>query len=204
MTILAGVTGQASAQTPIPIPEKDTQNWNEVLLTVPLSKTVDFLLGGSVRIGGNLTKPVDGRWGIGFAYKAHKYLSFSQLLFQREAKAPNGRLEHEKRLTFIGTVRIPIGKFTLTNRNGVERRWREPQADSWRYRNRLQLEHPFKVGKKQFTFFISDEPSMTSACAIGCATERRLAPGTPSTNISRASFTTCGRMTGAVVRAIFT
>lgn len=111
-----------------------------------------------MRIGGNLTKAVDGRWGFGFNYKGGKYLSFSQILVQREAKPPNGRREHEQRLTLAGTVRFPVGKFTLSDRNSVERRWRQPQADSWRYRNRVQLEYPFNIGKKKFTFFISDEP----------------------------------------------
>lgn len=155
--IFAGVMGHASAQTPSPIPESDTQNWNDFQLTVPLSKTADFLVVGTLRIGGNLTKAVDGRWGFGFNYKAGKYLSFSQILVQREAKPPNGRREHEQRLTLAGTVRFPVGKFTLSDRNSVERRWRQPQADSWRYRNAVLIEHPFKIGKKQFTLGVGDE-----------------------------------------------
>lgn len=155
--IFAGLTGHASAQTPNPVPESDTQSWNDFQLTVPLSKTADFLLVGHLRIGGNISKAIDGRWGFGFNYKAGKYLSFSQILVQREAKPPNGRRETEQRLTLAGTVRFPVGKFTLSDRNSFERRWRQPQADFWRYRNRVQLEHPFNIGKKKFTFFISDE-----------------------------------------------
>ena len=35
--------------------------------------------------------------------------------------------------------------------------WREPQPDAWRYRNRLQIEHPFKIGKTKFVWLVNDE-----------------------------------------------
>jgi len=139
------------------VPEADTQSWNDIQLTIPMSKTVDFLLLGHLRIGDNLTQPIDGRWGFGFNYKAGKYLTFSQSLLMREARPPNGRREHEQRLILAGTVKFPLGKFSLSDRNQFEHRWRQPQTDFWRYRNRVQLEHPFTIAKKKFTFFISDE-----------------------------------------------
>lgn len=139
------------------VPKADTQSWNDVQLTIPLSKKVDFLIQGTVRVGGNLTKAVDERWGFGFNYKLNKYVTLNELYFHREAKPPNGRQEREDRLTFGATLRVPIKKFTLLDRNWFERRWRAPQVDAWRYRNRIQLEHPFKIRKATFTFFVSDE-----------------------------------------------
>jgi hypothetical protein len=50
-----------------------------------------------------------------------------------------------------------IGKFSFVDRNSFERRWRHPQVDAWRYRNRVQLEHPFKIIKAKFTGYVSDE-----------------------------------------------
>jgi hypothetical protein len=47
---------------------------------------------------------------------------------------------NENRLTFAATVRIPCGKFTLSDRNQFERRLR--LINSTRYRNRFQIEHP--------------------------------------------------------------
>lgn len=145
--------GHASAQ----VPEKDTQSWNDIQLTIPMSKSVDFLLLGHLRVGDNITQWVDGRWGFGFNYKANNYLTFSQSLLLRDARPPNGPPEREQRLVLAGTVKFPIGKFSLSDRNQVERRFRAPQTDLWRYRNRVQLEHPFTIGKEKFTFFISDE-----------------------------------------------
>jgi hypothetical protein len=154
VVLLCGGSG-SSAQTPGP--KADTQSWNDVQFTIPLNKKVDFLIQGTLRIGGNLSKAVDKRWGFGFNYKLNKYVTINELYFHREARPPNGRHEVEERLTLGATLRKPIGKFTLANRNIFERRWRQPQIDAWRYRNAVLLEHPFKIGKRSFTFGIGDE-----------------------------------------------
>jgi hypothetical protein len=140
-----------------PVPETDTQNWNDFQLTVPMSKKVDLVTQLTLRFGDNLTEPVDERWGFGFNYKLNRYMTLNESYFNREARPPHGRREREIRLTLGATLQKPIGKFTLSDRNWFERRWREPQVDAWRYRNRLRLEHPFQISKTKFTWFISDE-----------------------------------------------
>ena len=139
------------------VPEKDTQSWNDFQLTIPMTGKVDFLIQGTLRVGDNLTSPVDERWGVGFNYKFNKYLTLGQTFFSRTARPPNGRREREDRLTLGAMLQKPIGKFTLSDRNAFERRWRAPQVDAWRYRNRVRLEHPFQIDKTKFTWFISDE-----------------------------------------------
>jgi len=153
--LLLGAITISYSQTPVP--KSDTQSWNDVQLTIPLGKQVDFLIQGTLRIGGNLSQAVDERWGFGFNYKLNKYVTLSELYFHREARPPHGRHEVEERLTLGATVRKPIGKFVLSDRNSFERRWRQPQVDAWRYRNRIQIEHPFTIRKAKFTFFVSDE-----------------------------------------------
>ena len=155
MILVPSSRGFAGAQSRVP--KTDTQNWNDVQLTVPLSKQVDFIMQGTLRIGGNLTTPVDERWGIGFNYKANNYVTVNSLYFHRDARPPHGRFEYEDRITIGATLQKPIRKFMLLDRNWFERRWREPQVDAWRYRNRVRLEHPFKINKTKFTWFVSDE-----------------------------------------------
>jgi hypothetical protein len=155
MAILLCVAGRAGAQKPIP--KSDTQSWNDLQLTIPLGKKGDFLVQGTLRLGGNLSKAVDERWGVGFNYKLNQHVTLNELYFHREARPPNGRPEVEERLTLGATLRKPIGKYSLIDRNWFERRWREPQVDAWRYRNRIQLEHPFNIRKAKFTWFVSDE-----------------------------------------------
>jgi hypothetical protein len=156
--VLIGVlfcSARATAQSPIP--KSDNQSWNDLQITVPMTKKVDFTTQITLRLGDNVTQTADQRWGIGFVFKLNKYLSFNPFYFHREARPPNGRHESEDRVTLGATVRIPAGKFIISNRNWFERRWREPQVEAWRYRNRLQLEHPFKINKKTFTWFVSGE-----------------------------------------------
>jgi len=146
---------EACAQSTVP--ETDNQSWNDVQLTIPMTKKADFFLQGTLRIGGNLSTPVDERWGAGFNYKLSKYVTLNELYVHREAKPPHGRHEHEERLSFGATFQGSVGKFTISDRDWFERRWREPQVDAWRYRNRVRLEHPFKIEKTKFVWFISDE-----------------------------------------------
>jgi hypothetical protein len=145
------------AQTTNRVPENDVQNWNDVQLTVPVNKKIDFIMVGTFRLGDNLTKAVDERFGAGFNYKVNPYITLHQVVFGRVARPPNGQKEHETRLTLGATFQRPFGKFTLSDRNWFERRWRDPPVDAWRYRNRLRLEHPFEINKKKYTWFVSDE-----------------------------------------------
>ncbi len=157
LLLIAAALWFASLTASSQVPEKDTQNWNDIQLTIPLNKQVDFLIQGTLRFGGNSKTPLDERWGAGFNYKLKKYVTLNELYFHREARAPHGRLEHEDRLTLGAIFQAPLGKFTLSDRNWFERRWRQPQVDSWRYRNRIRLEHPFKIDKAKFIWFISEE-----------------------------------------------
>jgi hypothetical protein len=155
--LLLTATGGAFAQVAPRIPKSDNQSWNDLTIYVPMNQKVDFSVQVTGRFGDNVTQLVDLRYGVGWVLKPNKYLSFNPFYFHREARPPNGIHEHEDRLTLGATVRIPAGKFTVADRNWFERRWREPQRDAWRYRNRVMLEHPFQIEKKKFTWFVWDE-----------------------------------------------
>ncbi len=156
-TIFLCAAGERSAQSQTKVPKADTQSWTDIQLAIPLTKKVDLTIQGTVRIGGNLTTPVDGRWGFGGVFKLNKYFSFNPFYFHREARPPKGKPEREERLTLGAIVRFPVGKFTLIERNWFERRWRAPQVDAWRYRNRIQIEHAFRISKARFNGYVSDE-----------------------------------------------
>lgn len=154
--VLAAVCA-VHAQGQSRVPETDTQSWNDIQVTIPLNKKTEFVLLGTVRLGDNLSSFVDEREGVRLNYLVQKYVTLQALYFHRDAKPPNGRHEREERLTLGANLRIPMGKFNLNTRNWFERRWRDPQIDAWRYRNRIQLDHPFKIGKTKFSWLVSDE-----------------------------------------------
>jgi hypothetical protein len=135
----------------------DTQNWNDVFLTVPLSKHVDYVMQGTLRNGRNLHRPVDERLGIGFSFKFGKYLTVAPSYLYIGMQPFEGRRVFEDRLSVPVTVRVPIGRFVFSERNLFERRFRRPGIDSTRYRHRLQVEHPIGPPKQKLSLFISDE-----------------------------------------------
>ena len=137
-------------------PSDDTQSWNEIQVTIPLRRQVDLILLGHVRIGRDVSHFVDERTGASFSFKVGKFLALAPGYLYRSDQPVAGQHNHEHRLTFAGTLRIPLGHFTLSDRNLFERRWRAP-SDSVRYRNRLQLEHPIKLGGAALRLFVNDE-----------------------------------------------
>ncbi len=155
--ILLVLAKVVAAQTTNRVPKNDVQNWNDFQFTIPVNKKVDFALTGTLRVGDNVSEAVDERFGAAFNYKLNRELTLGIWVFGREARPPNGRREHETRLTLAATYQKPIGKFTLSDRNWFERRWRAPQVDAWRYRNRVRLEHPFQISHAKFTWLVSDE-----------------------------------------------
>ena len=154
MLLVMGSGVFSQAQRPL---KSDTQFWNDTLLTMPIHKRVDFGFTLTTRTNSHLSDVLDERWGAGWIIKVNKYLTFTPSYFHRQARQPRLIKEHEERLTLGATLRFPVRKFTVIERNGFERRWREPQRDAWRYRVRGQIEHPFTVKKFNLTGYVSDE-----------------------------------------------
>jgi hypothetical protein len=147
--------GTASAQSR---PSRsDVQSWNDVQVSVALNKTIDFVLLGTLRIGRNLHRPVDERVGLGFSFKAGKYLTFAPNYLHITTQPFKGRSVYENRLSFPAIIRFPAGQFTVSDRNLFERRLRHPGGDSTRYRNKLQVDHPIGDKNKKLNFFVADE-----------------------------------------------
>src|ERR1700716_3768675 len=71
----SGQTG--TPKPPPPVPRHDTQQWNDVQLIVPMTTRVDFILLGTLRLGRNLSRPVDERIGISFSYRPTKSITFA-------------------------------------------------------------------------------------------------------------------------------
>lgn len=149
-------TGAANAQV-TPIPQTDTQNWNDVYLSVPMGRQVDFMMQGTLRNGRDLTRPVDERFGIGFSFKIGKYLTVIPHYLYIGTQPFEGRSVFENRLSLPATVRFPVGRFNVTDRSLFERRMRHPGVDSNRYRNRLQVDHPIGPKEHKLSLFVSEE-----------------------------------------------
>ena len=147
----------ASAVNAQLISRSDTQQWTDVVFAVPLSKSIDFNFGGTLRLGRDLERPVDERIGFGATFKFGNHLSVSPNYQYIGMQPFRGRRVWENRLSFPINVRFDLGKFRLTDRNLFERRIRHPGINSTRYRNRIQIEHPIGPQKLKFSIFASEE-----------------------------------------------
>jgi hypothetical protein len=164
-----------------------------------MTKKVDFILLGTLRLGRNVGRPVDERLGISFSINPTKSISLVPSYLHIERQPSPGRNFYEDRLAFTATFKatkyvtlapsylyinrhfsigqsdlekrpslavtftLPRPRFTLSDRNLVERRLRQPQGISTRYRNLLQLQYPFVVRGAKLTLLASDEVSYDSA-----------------------------------------
>ena len=151
--LLVLLGGRASAQTD----QTDNQQWTEVQLAVPVTKTVDLNFLGGLRVGRDISHPVDQRVGVGFTFRFGKYVNFAPHYFHIGTRPFENRKGWENRLVFPITFRFNARQFRLSDRNQFERRFRSNGTRSTRYRNRFQIEHPVGSDKLKLSLFVSDE-----------------------------------------------
>ena len=139
------------------VDRSDNQQWTDVQLAIPVTAQFDFNLLGTLRLGRDITRPVDERIGAGFTFRVNKYLSVSPNYLHIGMQPFAGRRVWENRLTIPVQLRFNVGKFRLGDRNQFERRLRNSGVRSTRYRNRFQIEHPIGSDKLALSLFVADE-----------------------------------------------
>jgi hypothetical protein len=109
--------------------------------------------------------PVDERAAIGFDFKTPpifkklpdlKFRISPSYLYQA-AQPAEGRKSYESRFNIAGTAEYKPGNFKLADRNQVERRFRNSQPDSTRYRNRFGVEYETKFRARKLIGYARDE-----------------------------------------------
>ncbi len=142
--------------------DEDLQSWNDVQLTIPVSKKIDVFLQTTLRLGQNITSVSEGRVGAGAVFKIGKSVSFSPSYTYIEARNTAGVFHNEHRYSLRGTYKFPTKKFGLSHRSIYEYRVRA-SGNTWRYRPSLTFEKdlPEKFLKKA-KFFITEEPFYVS------------------------------------------
>lgn len=129
----------ASAQIVQIANDEDTQSWNDVQLTVPVTKKFDFYAAITARFGKNVSRLNDRQFALGFVYRLSKSWSFQPFYRNIRARNTSGRFGIEHRLNLRVGYRFPFKTFGLSHRSGFERRFRSPR-NSWRYRPSLTFE----------------------------------------------------------------
>jgi len=135
----------------------DNQFWSDYQLAVPVTKQIDFNILGTLRLGRDVSRPVDERVGAGFTFKFGPHVTVSPNYLHIGMQPFAGRRVWENRLTLPVVLAFKLDKFTLRDRNQIERRYRNSGLKAWRYRNRFQVEHPIGGDKLGLSLFITDE-----------------------------------------------
>ena len=152
--LLLLLSGLASAQI---IDRTDNQFWSDVQVAVPMTKDIDFNILGTLRLGRDISRPVDERIGMGFTFRFGQHVSIAPNYLYIATQPFRNRRVWESRLSLPVTLRFNVAKFRFSDRNLFERRIRNPGISSTRYRNRLQVEHPVGPAKWGLSLSIADE-----------------------------------------------
>lgn len=152
--LLFVLSGLASAQV---VDQTDNQFWSDVQVAIPISKDIDFNILGTLRLGRDISRPVDERIGTGFTFRFGQHVQIAPNYLSIGMQPFRNRRVWESRLSLPVTLRFNIDKFRLSDRNLFERRIRRPGINSTRYRNRLQVEHPVGPSKWNLSLFVADE-----------------------------------------------
>ena len=160
----------AAAQSAANFDRLDNQFWNETQLVFPLLKEQDaagesvdklsFFLQTNLRFGRNASRFVSRRVGFGFDYRINRYVSVTPSYIYIVSQSPTSRdKQYETRVRFAVNLEKSWKKFSLDDRNLIERRFRNSgDNDATRYRNRLRLRVPVKKGDRVlFTPFAWNE-----------------------------------------------
>lgn len=144
------------AQTPPLVEQDDVQSWNDIQLTIPIYKKVDFYTSLTMRFGKDITRLNDARYAFGFIYKPDKNWSFQPFYWSIRARDSRGRFRQENRLNLRIGYKFPIKSFGLSHRSWFEYRLRNT-GNSWRYRPSITFEKdlPKKLKSK---FYMTEEP----------------------------------------------
>ena len=155
LTILLWGITSANAQTPPLVDQDDIQSWNDLQLTVAMSKKVDFVTQVTGRLGKNISRLNDARFQIGFVLKPKTSWSFHPFYWFITARNSRSQFRIEHRLNFRVGYKFPIKRFGLSHRSWFEYRIRN-SGNSWRYRPSLTFE---KDLPKRFNakFYLTEE-----------------------------------------------
>lgn len=145
------------AQTSGQVDRTDNQSWNDVQVTIPVTNHFDFNLLGTLRVGRDLSHPIEERIGVGFNFKVGKHVQVAPHYWHIGMQPFAGRRAWENRLVLPVQVRFNVGDFEFSDRNQFERRFRRLGVKTTRYRNRFQIAHPVGSKEWQLSLFVSDE-----------------------------------------------
>ncbi len=141
----------------------EIQSWNDLQITVPISKSLDLVTVTTVQFGRRLTNVDNSRFSVGLHKKLTDHISVLPFITFLSDRNALGRFRYEYRYSLMAQVRKEVRGFGMSHRSRVEYRFR-PGRNTWRYRPSITIEkklpEKFVPGMK---LFFTEEPFYDSA-----------------------------------------
>jgi hypothetical protein len=154
---LALVTSAAAqGNTEIPSTGDDSELWTAVEFAMPLRERTDLVLAGSYRQGRDFSHPVYETGAAAVRFRLGRHITLSPLYQFVATQYYPGVHTRENRLAFSSVFSFPVKGFIIDEAHQLEERFRQPR-NSTRYRNRVQVERPFRFHDAQYRVFAWDE-----------------------------------------------
>ncbi len=138
-------------------PFADSQIFTETQVSIKLRPDLRLILIGAIRLGRNDSAFINEQAGIGLSRSFGNHLTGAAYYRYINSEPTPDRQSREHRLIFELTPRAPLKwGFAMSDRNRIELRNINGRV-SWRYRNRLQFDHPIGIGERKITPYVAGE-----------------------------------------------
>ena len=134
----------------------DFQVWNTDVEEFKVNNNSKIALEEEFRWGDNANEFYYQHYDAGFFYNLEKYLNVGGG-YRHIYELKNGKFKQESEPYITATLLWDIKGFKFEDRNRMEYRYFDYQADSSRYRNKITMKLPCKLTKIGIQPYLSDE-----------------------------------------------
>ncbi|MEW6075662.1 MAG: DUF2490 domain-containing protein [Candidatus Omnitrophota bacterium] len=134
----------------------DFQVWHTENQEFTIGKKSKMTLEEEFRFGDNADDFYYHHYDAGLVYSVHKNLAIG-VNYRQVYEKKKGDFKEENRPHVNAVLTYDLGGFRLDDRNRLEYRHFDYQADAWRYRNKLTVKLPWKFTKMQIQPYLADE-----------------------------------------------
>lgn len=121
--------------------DTDFQSWNDLSVTIGLSKKIDLYIPFTLRLANNVRSFGEGKAGAGIVIKPTKRLAITPYYQYIRSRNAAGVYRTENRYLLRGVYKFPTKGFGLSHRSQYEYRDRNGR-NSWRYRPSVTIDKP--------------------------------------------------------------
>lgn len=134
----------------------DFQVWNTENQEFKVNKDSKITLEEEFRWGDDASEFYYQHYDAGFVYSLNKHLDLG-VNYRQVYEKKKGDFKEENRPHINAILKYDFYGFKLDDRNRLEYRHFDYQADSWRYRNKFTVKFPWKFTMLEIQPYLADE-----------------------------------------------